>query len=176
MRFRFKNVVFITCLLFRTAQNNITCVEQVLITSENKLNFVNTFNTFKSLLLDGSFELSLLFLKNITEKLKSLKEASSQSPVSTSELNTIDTQELKAELLEAMETDQSEAQTSTQSTTPSGSPSKKVKFSDDVIDNSAETDHEEIITSLIESDDPVKSLSEFYVKYVDNDFCLICVI
>ena len=131
--------------------------------------------------MDGNFELALLHVQNVAKKLTSSELEKSSSEGETPQ-SIVDTQELKEELVEAMETQNSsvtteESSATTQesssvptqdSTTPPSSP-KRVKFSEDTkVEKSLANKHETIISSLCKHKDHVKSLSEFYMKHIEQ--------
>ena len=151
------------------------------------MDHTKVFQTLKSLLLDGNFELALLHVQNVAKKLASSEQEKSSSEGETPQ-SIVDTQELKEELAEAMDTQDSsvtteessattqESSANTQesstpideSTTPPTSP-KRVKFTEDTkSDKSSENKHKTIISSLCNHKDHVKSLSEFYMKHIEE--------
>ena len=169
-------------------------MEHVPLLKNKSVDHSKVFQTLKSLLLDGNFELALLHVQNVAKKLASSEQEKSSSEGETPQ-SIVDTQELKEELAEAMDTQDSsitteessattqesstttqESSTNTQgsttlteeSTTPPSSP-KRVKFSEDTkADKSSENKHETIILSLCKHKDHVKSLSEFYMKHIEE--------
>ena len=168
-------------------------MEHVPLLKNKSVDHSKVFQTLKSLLLDGNFELALLHVQNVAKKLASSEQEKSSSEGETPQ-SIVDTQELKEELAEAMDTQDSsittekssattlESSTTTQgssntqesatltekSNTPPSSP-KRVKFSEDTkADKSSENKHETIISSLCKHKDHVKSLSEFYMKHIEE--------
>ena len=196
---------------FRTAQSNLQCVEHVPLLKNKTVDCSKVFQTLKTLLLDGNFELALLHVQRVSEKLgkerseteeklsesgtasseteKEVSESDSErGSLETEELtpqSIVDTQELKEELAEAMDTQESSLNTqdfsvtssdagtqdssvvSRDSTTPSSSP-KRVKFSENSKPEPSDSKHETIISSLCKHKDNVRGLSEFYMKYIEE--------
>ena len=170
---------------YRTAHNNIKCVEHVPLLKNGSVDYSKVFQILKSLLLDGNFELALLHVQRVSDKLS--RPDNGQSSSEPEEVHSIlDTQELKNELAEAMDTEESsittqessettqESSETTQessanteeSTTSNNTSSKRVKFSEN--HESSENEHKTIISALCKHTDHVKSLSEFYIKYVEG--------
>lgn len=162
-----------TSFCVRTAHSNIKCVEHVPLLKNGSVDYSKVFQILKSLLLDGNFELALLHVQRVSDKLS--RPDSGQSSSEPEEVHSIlDTQELKNELAEAMDTEESSETTeessanTEESTASNNTSSKRVKFSENSSHESSENEHEPIISTLCKHKDHVKSLSEFYIKYVEG--------
>lgn len=164
----------------RTAKNNLSYISTIPLLSSDSTtpDYQKIFNTLKTLLLDGSFELSLLHIQHLSDKLKSTTSSTSPSPLLTSEsssqdditvtsqVNSLDTQELNLELTSAMDTQESDITASSDEGSKSlmRSP-KKLKSS---AKSSEDGEFETVVKVLCDHEDPVKALSEFYTKFVEN--------
>ena len=84
----------------------------------------------------------------------------------TSQVNSLDTQELNLELTSAMDTQESDITASSDEGSKSlmRSP-KKLKSS---AKSSEDGEFETVVKVLCDHEDPVKALSEFYTKFVEN--------
>ena len=125
------------------------------------------FDTLKTLLLDGNFELALLHIKRVSEQLK--KNSNSENIAKEDSVD----QNSSVDREDAMETQENVGAPSTtplSSPKPSGLAPSETTSTSPPSENKAASgaDYEHIIRALSSEPDQVKAMSQFYVDHLEN--------
>ena len=125
--------------------------------NESEVDFDKVYHNLRLFLLDGNFELSILHVKTVSNKLKEI----------TGKPQSLDTQEIRQELENEMESRDSNI---TASTTTSNQETQNTISSNQETQSTIVEDSkvESVIRGLCDSDNLPKSLTQFYIEHIEN--------